>query len=96
MALSDVSNITKVKSNFAIYKGNDNAIIKPSTRNGKKFMVIYDNKTTHFGDINSPDYTKTNDNTKKNAYLARATKIKGEWKKNKYSANNLAINLLWK
>jgi hypothetical protein len=40
MGLSDVSNITKVKSNFAIYKGNDNAIIKPSTRSGKK---IYGN-----------------------------------------------------
>jgi len=29
------------------------------------------------------------------AYLARATKIKGAWKKDKYSSNALAINLLW-
>ena len=29
------------------------------------------------------------------AYRARATKIKGNWKKDKYSPNNLAINILW-
>ena len=32
---------------------------------------------------------------KRNAYLSRATKIKGNWKDNKYSPNNLAINILW-
>ena len=32
---------------------------------------------------------------KRDAYLARATKIKGDWKENKFSPNNLAINLLW-
>lgn len=29
------------------------------------------------------------------AYLARATKIKGEWKNNNKSKNNLAIRILW-
>ena len=28
-------------------------------------------------------------------YLARATKIKGDWKKDRYSPNNLAIHILW-
>jgi hypothetical protein len=28
-------------------------------------------------------------------YLARATKIKGNWKSDKYSPNNLAIHILW-
>jgi len=28
-------------------------------------------------------------------YLARATKIKGDWKKDSYSPNNLAIHVLW-
>lgn len=32
---------------------------------------------------------------KRKAYRARATKIKGDWKKDKYSKNNLAINILW-
>ena len=29
------------------------------------------------------------------AYLARATKIEGNWRRNKYSPNNLAIRVLW-
>jgi hypothetical protein len=33
---------------------------------------------------------------KRKAYLARATKIKGDWKDNKISPNNLAIHILWK
>ena len=32
---------------------------------------------------------------KRRLYRARATKIKGDWKKDKYSPNNLAINILW-
>jgi hypothetical protein len=28
-------------------------------------------------------------------YLSRATKIKGNWKADKYSPNNLAIHILW-
>lgn len=39
---------------------------------------------------NSPDAEP-----KRKSYLARATKIKGDWKSNKYSPNNLAINILW-
>jgi hypothetical protein len=32
---------------------------------------------------------------KRKLYLARATKIKGDWKENKVSPNNLAIHILW-
>jgi hypothetical protein len=32
---------------------------------------------------------------KRRAYLARATKIKGDWRDDPFSANNLAIHLLW-
>ena len=94
--LKNVSNTTKVKSNFEKYKGSDNAIIKPSTKSGKKFMVIHDGKTVHFGDINLADFTKHGDETKRKSYLARSGGIKGNWKKDKYSANNLARNILWK
>ena len=34
-------------------------------------------------------------NEKRRLYRARATEIKGDWAKDKYSANNLAINILW-
>jgi len=95
MSLSSVSNISKVKANFARYRGNDNAILKVSTKAGKKFMVIHDGKTTHFGDINLADFTKTGDEVKRRSYLARSGGIKGDWKSDKYSANNLARAILW-
>ena len=95
MTLSDVSNISKVKANFEKYKGSDDAVLKKSTNPKKKFMVVHNGKTTHFGDINLADFTKTGDEEKRKSYLARSAGIKGDWKKDKYSANNLARALLW-
>ena len=54
-----------------------------------------DNKYVHFGDNRYEDYTINNDLERRKRYLNRARNIKGNWKKDKYSANNLAINLLW-
>ena len=59
---------------------------------------IYDpvnNKWVSFGQLGYEDFTKHQDLKRLNNYLSRATKIKGNWKKDKYSPNNLAINLLW-
>ena len=62
----------------------------------KKYYIITDkNKKVYFGAIGYEDYTKHQDLKRLNNYLSRATKIKGNWKKDKYSPNNLAINLLW-
>jgi hypothetical protein len=52
-------------------------------------------KWVHFGEIGFEDFTKHQDEKRKQQYLARATKIKGNWKDNKFSKNNLAIHLLW-
>jgi hypothetical protein len=41
------------------------------------------------------DYTKHKDPVRLKSYLARAMGIKGDWKKNKYSPNNLSVHLLW-
>jgi DNA adenine methylase len=55
----------------------------------------------HFGARDYNDYIiytlkkNTNADKYRDAYRARATKIKGDWEKNKYSPNNLAINILW-
>ena len=54
-----------------------------------------ENKLVHFGDLRYQDATVHNDPVRISRYLKRATKIKGNWKKAKYSPNNLAINLLW-
>ena len=53
------------------------------------------NKLVHFGDLRYEDYTKHHDEERLKNYLSRATKIKGNWKRDKYSPNNLAIYLLW-
>jgi hypothetical protein len=92
--INEVSNPTQVKANFRKYKGNDDVKLELSEKKDKKYKVIIDNKTVHFGST-MPDYTKHKDESRRKSYLARAKGIKGDWKSNKYSPNNLAINLLW-
>lgn len=89
------SNFEVVKRKAKKYLGDD-VIIKKSTRKNKKFMVLDEkNKWIHFGDDRYQDYTKHKDKNRRERYLKRATKIKGNWKNDKYSPNNLSINLLW-
>ena len=53
---------------------------------------VYQNFLKYKG---SDDVTKHRDEQRRENYLARAMKIKGNWAKDKYSPNSLAINLLW-
>tara|TARA_R110002126_G_C10054829_1_gene460785 strand:+ start:190 stop:480 length:291 start_codon:yes stop_codon:yes gene_type:complete len=92
--INKVSNPSVVRKKFSNYKGNDDAVIKLSEKPDKKYKVIHDGKTTHFGST-LPDFTKHRDPDRRKNYLARSGGIKGDWKKNKYSANNLSRNLLW-
>ncbi len=48
----------------------------------------------HFGDIRYEDPTQHKDQERREAYLARATKIKDSWIFDKFCANNLAMHLL--
>ena len=100
--LTDVSNPEMVYKRAKKLYG-DNIIIKESTRKDKKYMIL-DNtgKYVHFGSLNHLDYTKYLElygldvaNNHKQRYLKRALNIKGNWKKNIYSPNNLSIHLLW-
>ena len=78
--------------------------------NDSKHKLYYDTQKSgnnekedavHFGARDYNDYiiytlTKnTNADKYRKAYLARATNIKGDWEKDKYSPNNLAIKILW-
>ena len=86
----------QVIKNAKLFLGND-VIILPSTRKNKKFMVLNpDNKYVHFGDNRYEDFTQHKDKDRQQKYLNRSSKIKGNWKDNKYSPNNLSINILWK
>jgi DNA modification methylase len=79
------------------YLGKKNGKIFRSTKKNKKYMVIdpKNGKYTHFGQIGYEDYTKHKDKTRRKNYLNRASHMRGHWKNNKYSANNLSIHVLW-
>lgn len=73
------------------------AKIYPSTKKEKKYMVWdpKNQKWVHFGQLGYEDYTKHKDKSRRKNYLTRSRNIKGDWKKNKYSPNNLSIHILW-
>lgn len=90
------SNPLIVQANAKKYFGND-TIIYLSTKKDKKYMVYnpHTNKMVHFGQMGFSDFTEHNDDERRRRYLARATKIKGDWKDDKFSPNNLSIHLTW-
>jgi len=67
-------------------------------RNAAKKYSIYDKnnkKWVNFGQIGYEDYTKHKDKNRRKNYLRRSKSIRGDWKKNKFSANNLSREVLW-
>jgi hypothetical protein len=67
-----------------------------STRKQKKYMIKdNNNKFIHFGQLGYEDFTKHKDEDRRQRYLKRTENIKGNWKENKFSPNNLSRNLLW-
>jgi hypothetical protein len=95
----------KSKNNYIFPPNNLLGIVSPhvalymSSRKNKKYMLwIRFNDTTrtvHFGQIPYEDYTHHHNRSRRKNYLQRATNIKGAWKTDPYSPNNLAIHLLW-
>ena len=71
--------------------------IEVSNRKGSKYMVFnpHTQKYVHFGSIYYSDFTRHKDKDRRNRYLKRASKIKGNWKDDIYSANILSIILTW-
>jgi hypothetical protein len=96
MDIKKYSNPNKVFKNAEKEFGKK-VMIKVSTKPEKKYM-IYDpikNKYIYFGQMGYEDYTKHNDPLRRQNYLKRTANIKGDWKKNPYSPNNLSRTLLW-
>ena len=89
------SNQTEVYRRAKKYLGKT-AKISISTKKDKKYMVkTPDGKIVHFGQMGYEDFTKHKNKTRRKNYLTRSSRIRGDWKQDKYSANNLAIHLLW-
>ena len=96
LGINNYSNPKVVQSKAKKYLGKD-TLIQFSNKKDKKYMVYDPNteKMIHFGQMGYEDFTKHKDENRRQRYLNRATKIKGNWKDNKYSPNNLSIHLLW-
>ena len=90
------SNLNKVIKNAIKYLGNE-ASVQISTNKNKKFMVFNPDKGKyiHFGAMFYEDFTKHQDEKRRQNYLKRSMAIKGNWKNNPYSSNNLSIHILW-
>ena len=78
------------------YLGN-NVLIKLSDKSSKKYMVLNPeiNKWIYFGQIGYEDFTKHQDLKRRENYLKRTANMRGDWRNNKYSPNNLSRNILW-
>jgi hypothetical protein len=103
MKLNDlikISDPVEVKRRFEKYRGAAKATIEPSPRIDKKYMVRVAaaggvrGRVVHIGS-NMADFTKTADEKKRASYLARSAGIKGDWRDDKWSPNNLSRALMW-
>ena len=87
----------KLAKQFAKKAGYKDAASLKLADDGKHKLML---RGVKFGSINNNDYIIYRQHfpsiaeQKRKQYLARARKIKGDWAKNKYSPNSLAINIL--
>lgn len=92
----EYSNPIKVAKNAKKYFGDKTPVFVSADNRKKKYYVYTpEGKKKRFGEMGMEDFTKHNDPVRRDNYLSRATNIKGKWKEDKFSPNNLAINLLW-
>ena len=63
----------------------------------KKYAIYNPNtdKLVSFGHIHYEDYTKHKNEIRRDNYLRRASNMRGNWRNDPYSPNNLSIFCLW-
>lgn len=88
------SNFKQAQNNAFKYLG-PSAILYRSEKKYKKYKIYnpFDDEWIHFGDIRYPDFTYYKN--RRDLYLTRSSKIKGDWINNPYSPNNLSRHILW-
>jgi hypothetical protein len=82
------------KKAFEIY-GKDAIIYRSKAKNKKYSIINPKGKIVNFGQMFFEDYTKHKDIVRRMNYLNRSAGMKGNWKDDGYSANNLSRRLLW-
>jgi len=93
--LYKISNPKKAQKNAFKYLGST-AILYKSDKPNKKYKILNPetNKYIHFGS-DMEDYLYHQNEERRNNYLKRSSNIRGNWKDDPYSKNNLSINILW-
>jgi len=93
--LYKISNPKQAQINAYNYLG-PAAILYKSNKPGKKYSILnpYTNKYIDFGS-DMEDYLYHHDVKRRDNYLKRSANIKGNWKNNPYSPNNLSRRILW-
>ena len=94
-SLTDYSNPTEVYNRLKEYAPELELYI--SDKKDKKYFIIHPKTKAkvYFGQMGYEDFTKHKDPIRRANYLRRSASIKGDWKRDKFSPNNLARNILW-
>lgn len=88
----NLKNIAKM----ATVEGYDLSKIFPPTQMGKKLSYLTpDGKIVNFGSAAYESYDAHMDKNRRDNYLKRARRIRGDWANDKYSPNHLAMRILW-
>jgi hypothetical protein len=96
MSITEFSNPNVALRKAKAYLG-PSVNFKLSNNPKKKYMVLNPetNKWIHFGQMGYEDFTKHKDDKRREKYLKRTANMRGNWKENEYSPNNLSRNILW-
>jgi len=79
---------------FKIY-GKDAILYRSKAKNKKYSILNPQGKIINFGQMGYEDFTKHKNSIRRHNYLTRTAGMKGNWKDDGYSANNLSRNILW-
>jgi hypothetical protein len=73
------------------------AKLYPANNPVKKYRICdpVSKKWVNFGQLGYEDYTRHKNKTRRHNYLTRTANMRGNWKSNKYSANNLSRKITW-
>jgi len=106
LGLNPLTYIKKAKE-LAKHNGYDPSKVQWCNTGKNKLMYESPDGLVHFGNPDYYDYIiyswlesqgevePGTADERRRLYRGRATNIKGDWEKNKYSPNNMAINVLW-
>ena len=94
--LSQFSDFNTAQQKAEDYLGVE-SVLFTSPKKDKKYRIYnpLNGKWVDFGAMGYEDFTKHNDPVRREKYLRRALNIKGNWRENPYSPNNLSIHILW-